>query len=56
MGHRDALLAGGLLPSYEVGGDWFDFVDNRDGAWIAIADTAGTGPHRRRTWRARTLI
>jgi serine phosphatase RsbU (regulator of sigma subunit) len=37
-------LAGGLLPSYEVGGDWFDFVENRDGAWLAIADAAGTGP------------
>jgi AcrR family transcriptional regulator len=28
-----AQLAGGLLPTYEVGGDWFDFVENRDGAW-----------------------
>ena len=24
--------------------DWFDFVENRDGAWFAIADAAGTGP------------
>ncbi len=40
---QGAQLAGGLLPSYEVGGDWFDFVDNRDGAWLAIADSAGTG-------------
>ena len=40
---QGAQLAGGLLPTYEVGGDWFDFVDNRDGAWLAIADTAGTG-------------
>jgi serine phosphatase RsbU (regulator of sigma subunit) len=39
-----AQLAGVLLPSYEVGGDWFDFVENRDGAWLAIADSAGTGP------------
>ncbi|MBV9415665.1 MAG: SpoIIE family protein phosphatase, partial [Solirubrobacterales bacterium] len=39
-----AQLAGGLLPSYEVGGDWFDFVENQDGAWLAIADAAGTGP------------
>ena len=39
-----AQLAGALLPSYEVGGDWFDFVENRDGAWIAIADAADTGP------------
>ncbi len=37
-------MAGALLPSYEVGGDWFDFVENRDGAWLAIADAAGTGP------------
>jgi serine phosphatase RsbU (regulator of sigma subunit) len=41
---QGAQLAGGLLPSYDVGGDWFDFVDNRDGAWLAIADTAGSGP------------
>jgi len=39
-----AQLAGGLLPTYEVGGDWFDFVENRDGAWIAIGDAAGNGP------------
>jgi serine phosphatase RsbU (regulator of sigma subunit) len=40
-----AQLAGALLPSYEVGGDWFDFVENRDGAWLAIADAAGKGPN-----------
>jgi serine phosphatase RsbU (regulator of sigma subunit) len=39
-----AQLAGALLPTYEVGGDWFDFVENRDGAWLAIADAADTGP------------
>ncbi|HEY7076106.1 MAG TPA: PP2C family protein-serine/threonine phosphatase, partial [Solirubrobacteraceae bacterium] len=39
-----AQLAGGLLPTYEVGGDWFDYVENRDGAWLAIADAYGTGP------------
>jgi len=39
-----AQLAGILLPSYDVGGDWFDFVENRDGAWLAIADAAGKGP------------
>jgi serine phosphatase RsbU (regulator of sigma subunit) len=39
-----AQLAGALLPTYEVGGDWFDFVENRDGAWLAIADASGTGP------------
>jgi serine phosphatase RsbU (regulator of sigma subunit) len=37
-------IAGSVLPSYEVGGDWFDYVENRDGAWIAIADAAGKGP------------
>jgi AcrR family transcriptional regulator len=36
-------LAGSVLPSYEVGGDWFDYVENRDGAWIAVADAAGKG-------------
>jgi serine phosphatase RsbU (regulator of sigma subunit) len=36
-------IAGSVLPSYEVGGDWFDYVENRDGAWIAIADAAGRG-------------
>src|SRR5918997_1562135 len=41
---QGAQLAGGLLPTYDVGGDWFDFVDNFDGAWLAIADAAGTGP------------
>ncbi len=39
-----AQLAGVLLPTYAVGGDWFDFVENRDGAWLAIADASGTGP------------
>jgi len=37
-------LAGGLLPSSEVGGDWFDFAENGDGTWLAIADAAGEGP------------
>ena len=31
-------------PATTVGGDWFDFVENRDGAWLAIADAAGNGP------------
>jgi serine phosphatase RsbU (regulator of sigma subunit) len=39
-----AQVAGTLLPTYEVGGDWFDFVENRDGAWLAIADAPGNGP------------
>jgi AcrR family transcriptional regulator len=37
-------LAGSVLPSYDVGGDWFDYVENRDGAWLALADAAGKGP------------
>lgn len=36
-------IAAGVLPSYDTGGDWFDYVDNRDGAWVAIADAAGRG-------------
>ncbi|HEY8583802.1 MAG TPA: PP2C family protein-serine/threonine phosphatase, partial [Capillimicrobium sp.] len=38
-------IAGGVLPSYDTGGDWFDYVDNRDGAWVAVADAAGRGAH-----------
>ena len=37
-------LAGTLLPTYEVGGDWFDYVENHDGAWLAIAGAVDTGP------------
>ncbi len=37
-------LAGGVLPSPEVGGDWFDWSDNRDASWLAIADAGGHGP------------
>jgi AcrR family transcriptional regulator len=36
-------VASSMLPAYEVGGDWFDYVENRDGAWLAIADAAGKG-------------
>jgi serine phosphatase RsbU (regulator of sigma subunit) len=39
-----AQIAGTLLPTYEVGGDWFDFVENLDGGWLAIADAPGNGP------------
>ncbi|MBB4664532.1 SpoIIE family protein phosphatase [Conexibacter arvalis] len=39
-----AQIAGGLLPTYEVGGDWFDLVENLDGAWLAIAEAPGSGP------------
>ena len=37
-------LAGGILTSPAVGGDWFDFAENRDGTWLALADAAGEGP------------
>jgi serine phosphatase RsbU (regulator of sigma subunit) len=39
-----ALIAGNVLPGYDVGGDWFDYAENRDCAWIGIADTEGEGP------------
>jgi serine phosphatase RsbU (regulator of sigma subunit) len=38
-----AALAGTVLPSYDVGGDWFDYAENSDGAWIAVADATGKG-------------
>jgi serine phosphatase RsbU (regulator of sigma subunit) len=38
-----ATLAGNVLPSYNVGGDWFDFVDNSDGTWLGVADATGKG-------------
>ena len=38
-------VAGNVLPSYEVAGDWFDIVENLDGIWITIAD--GLGPSTR---------
>jgi serine phosphatase RsbU (regulator of sigma subunit) len=37
------ILAGNVLPGYEVGGDWFDYVENSDGAWIGVADSMGKG-------------
>jgi serine phosphatase RsbU (regulator of sigma subunit)/AcrR family transcriptional regulator len=36
-------IAGSVMPAYEVGGDWFDYVENRDGAWLAVADAVGKG-------------
>ena len=44
MNVTGAELAGSLIPAYESGGDWFDFADNHDGAWLAIADPNGSGP------------
>lgn len=38
-----ATLAGDVLPSYNVGGDWFEFVENSDGTWLGVADATGKG-------------
>jgi serine phosphatase RsbU (regulator of sigma subunit) len=38
-----AALAGNVLPGYDVGGDWFDYTENADAAWLAVADAAGRG-------------
>jgi serine phosphatase RsbU (regulator of sigma subunit) len=35
-------VAGNVLPSYEVAGDWFDVIENTDGLWVTLAD--GLGP------------
>jgi serine phosphatase RsbU (regulator of sigma subunit) len=40
-----AEIAGNVLPSYEVAGDWYDVSDNADGVWITLAD--GLGPSTR---------
>jgi serine phosphatase RsbU (regulator of sigma subunit) len=34
-------VAGNVLPTYEVAGDWFDVVENADGVWITLADGLG---------------
>jgi serine phosphatase RsbU (regulator of sigma subunit) len=36
-----AEVAGNVLPTYEVAGDWFDVVENVDGIWITLADGLG---------------
>ncbi len=38
-----ATLAGNVMPGYDIGGDWFDYTDNPEGAWLGIADTEGNG-------------
>ena len=38
-----AALAGNVLPSYDVGGDWFDYAENSDGSWLGVADATGNG-------------
>lgn len=37
----DMDVAGGVLPAYDVGGDWFDVIEAADAVWIAIADGVG---------------
>jgi serine phosphatase RsbU (regulator of sigma subunit) len=34
-------VAGNVLPSYEVAGDWFDVIENADGVWLTLADGLG---------------
>ena len=34
-------IAGNVLPSYEVAGDWYDMIENSDGIWITLADGLG---------------
>ena len=38
-----ADVAGGVLPGYDVGGDFFDYADNADGLWLVLADATGKG-------------
>jgi hypothetical protein len=40
---QGARLAGGVLPGYQVGGDFFDYAENDDGLWLAIGDAMGKG-------------
>ncbi|HUE25891.1 MAG TPA: PP2C family protein-serine/threonine phosphatase [Solirubrobacteraceae bacterium] len=44
LAHVDgADVAGGVLPGYDVGGDFFDYAGNADGLWLAVADATGKG-------------
>jgi serine phosphatase RsbU (regulator of sigma subunit) len=36
-------VAGNVVPSYEVAGDWFDVIENSDGIWLTLADGLGSG-------------
>jgi serine phosphatase RsbU (regulator of sigma subunit) len=36
-----AEVAGNVLPTYEVAGDWFDVSENADGVWVTLADGLG---------------
>jgi serine phosphatase RsbU (regulator of sigma subunit) len=35
---RGGEVAGNVLPTYEVAGDWFDVAENVDGVWVTLAD------------------
>ena len=41
MGVTGGEVAGNVLPSYEVAGDWFDVIENADGIWLSVADGLG---------------
>ena len=34
-------VAGNVVPSYEVAGDWFDVIENPEGVWITLANGLG---------------
>ena len=38
-----ADVAGGVLPGYEIGGDFFDYAENDDGLWLTVGDAIGKG-------------
>ena len=38
-----ASVAGGVLPAYDVGGDFFDYAGNPTGIWLAVVDAMGRG-------------
>jgi serine phosphatase RsbU (regulator of sigma subunit) len=40
--HRGSVAAG-VLPGYDVGGDFFDYAENAEGLWLTVADAMGKG-------------
>ena len=40
---ESAEIACGVLPSYDVAGDFFDYAANEDGLWLCVADAVGKG-------------
>ena len=43
LGVTGGEVAGNVLPSYEVAGDWFDVAENPDGVWLTLANGLGGG-------------